>query len=83
MASFQSAMWINKQPNTDPAKTSLTYICCNDWTKSGALAFMRQPEEGIEPSKKVVFSPMIIYVTIVLARFHLKPRQRMLEKFGQ
>ena len=46
MASFQSAIWINKQPNTDPAKTSLTYTCCNDWTKNGALAFMRQPEEG-------------------------------------
>jgi hypothetical protein len=44
---------------SDPAKTSLTHTCCNDWTKNRALALVHWPEQRIEPSKKAVFSPTI------------------------
>src|SRR5690348_17057916 len=43
----------------DPAKTSLTHTCCNDWTKNRTLALVHWPEQRIEPSKKAVFSPTI------------------------
>jgi hypothetical protein len=43
----------------DPAKTSLTHTCCNEWTKNRVLALVRQSEWRIEPFEMAIFSPMI------------------------
>jgi serine/threonine protein kinase len=46
---------------TDLAKTSLTHTCCNDWTNNRVLAFVRWPEQRIEPSGKCPEKIRVIY----------------------